>query len=362
MTVATNDNSRIYTGDGATTTFPFPVQFQQAQDLLVIKALASGTEQVLVLGADYTVTGAGTPTGGSVTVLGAAPTGQEKIAIVRDPPLTQLSDYTEGDKFPAETHERALDKLTMIAQRLRERLARALSLPDTGAPIYNVGGNRLANVGAPAAATDAATKNYADQVAAGIASARQQTLEARDEALALQGQADEAADQAKTWRDKAQEWALSGVIVEALDYSAKWWAGRAKDWANAAVDTVVAAGEYSARHYVAKAKAEADRAQAVADSVDAEAIAVLIANKADKVSADPQTFAGPVVVPGITVEHPSGALIVGARDSDAAFHIYMSGGKLKFYYHPGTTGDGVAGDKGELGQDGIFRAGDVGRL
>ena len=38
-----------------------------------------------------------------------------------------------NDAFPAETHERALDKLTMQAQRLSERIDRAVTVQDTSA-------------------------------------------------------------------------------------------------------------------------------------------------------------------------------------------------------------------------------------
>jgi hypothetical protein len=41
-------------------------------------------------------------------------------------PITQLVDYVYNDRFPAETHEKALDKLTMICQALGEVSARTL--------------------------------------------------------------------------------------------------------------------------------------------------------------------------------------------------------------------------------------------
>jgi len=86
MTIASVDNSRLYAGDGVSRTFPLPIPFQSAQDLLVIKRLANCSEQTLVLGADYSVAGAGLPAGGNIT-LEVAPLGTERIAIVRDPPL-----------------------------------------------------------------------------------------------------------------------------------------------------------------------------------------------------------------------------------------------------------------------------------
>jgi hypothetical protein len=42
---------------------------------------------------------------------------------------TQEVDYLSGDTFPAETHERALDRLTMLAQQNEASIARALVFP-----------------------------------------------------------------------------------------------------------------------------------------------------------------------------------------------------------------------------------------
>jgi hypothetical protein len=91
-------------------------------------------EDVLkTLGTDYSLTGAGNPLGGTVT-FNTAPASGHKILILRDTPLTQEVDYVANDAFPAETHEQALDKLTMLAQEMRSSggtLDRALRYPVT---------------------------------------------------------------------------------------------------------------------------------------------------------------------------------------------------------------------------------------
>jgi hypothetical protein len=51
------------------------------------------------------------------------------VSILRVLPLTQTVDYVPYDAFPAQTHEGALDKLTMIDQQLQEQIDRALKLP-----------------------------------------------------------------------------------------------------------------------------------------------------------------------------------------------------------------------------------------
>ena len=52
----------------------------------------------------------------------------ERLTILRAVPATQEADYVQNDAFPAESHERALDKLTMIAQQQAEQLSRTLRL------------------------------------------------------------------------------------------------------------------------------------------------------------------------------------------------------------------------------------------
>ena len=60
--------------------------------------------------------GEGDPNGGA---LGDdwARSGTSLVSIVRDIAATQLTSYEEADAFPAKTHERALDKLTMLFQQ-----------------------------------------------------------------------------------------------------------------------------------------------------------------------------------------------------------------------------------------------------
>ena len=53
--------------------------------------------------------------GGSVTFV-AAPATSVVVLVERSTPMTQEVNYTVYDKFPAETHERALDKLTVQIQ------------------------------------------------------------------------------------------------------------------------------------------------------------------------------------------------------------------------------------------------------
>ena len=129
MTVSTTESRIGYNGNGATTVFAFPYRFLTNTDLVVTLVRADTTQVVQTLNTDYTVTGAGDDAGGTVTMVVPPATGQQLI-LVRDMPLTQETDYISGDPFPAETHERALDKLTMISQRLESLISRSIRLSD----------------------------------------------------------------------------------------------------------------------------------------------------------------------------------------------------------------------------------------
>ena len=130
MTIASTVSKAVYDGNGSTTLFPVPFPFVREEDLTVIRRDQRGMDTRLALGEDYAVDGAGTPEGGGVT-LNAAPAEGERLLVRREPAIVQETDYQENDAFPAQTHEAALDLLTMIAQGLSERLDRAIALGPT---------------------------------------------------------------------------------------------------------------------------------------------------------------------------------------------------------------------------------------
>lgn len=60
--------------------------------------------------------------------MNTAPATGTSLVIARNVPLTQVTDYTPNDPFPAETHEQALDKLTMEVQQINEAINRSIKL------------------------------------------------------------------------------------------------------------------------------------------------------------------------------------------------------------------------------------------
>lgn len=127
MTISTTQNRVSYNGNGVTTEFAFPYRFLANEDLLVILVETDGTEVTQVLDTDYTVTGVGTDSSGEVTMI-VTPAVGERLVILRQVALTQETDYIEGDPFPAESHETALDKVTMGLQQMQEQIGRTLLL------------------------------------------------------------------------------------------------------------------------------------------------------------------------------------------------------------------------------------------
>ena len=130
MSISNTTNKIIYQGDGSTKQFPFSFRIFDETDLVVsLYEIAIGIETELTLNSDYTVTING-DNGGTV-IMATAPSSSYKLIIKRILPLTQETDYVEGDPFPAESHERALDKLTMITQQLNEQLDRTVKVDIT---------------------------------------------------------------------------------------------------------------------------------------------------------------------------------------------------------------------------------------
>lgn len=134
MTVGVDDELRIreYPGDDSATARAYGFKILDPDDLKVTRTNADGSETVLVRGTDYTVSGAGNPSGGNVTPLAPIVTGTS-WRIEGDMPLAQPTDYTAGDDFPAESHERGLDRSMIAHQEARRDIndttLRALLVP-----------------------------------------------------------------------------------------------------------------------------------------------------------------------------------------------------------------------------------------
>jgi microcystin-dependent protein len=137
MTVSTTATRTTYTGDATTTAFAVPFVFFGADELQVVeRVIATGGETVLTRGTHYTVSG-GNGAIGTVTAL-SAPAATVQWTIRRVTARTQLVDYLTGDAFPAETHERALDRLVALIQEIEDSVLRSLRAPIGDAAIADM--------------------------------------------------------------------------------------------------------------------------------------------------------------------------------------------------------------------------------
>lgn len=112
MTLTTEVNRADNTGNGVTDEFYYSFLIFDEDHLQVY---LDGEVQLT----GYSVSGVGEAVGGSV-IFDTPPANGVKVTLLRVVPQTQETDYLPYDPFPANTHERALDWLTMLVQQVRE--------------------------------------------------------------------------------------------------------------------------------------------------------------------------------------------------------------------------------------------------
>ncbi|WP_240514725.1 hypothetical protein [Klebsiella pneumoniae] len=156
----------------STSTGPFDIPFYFIENGHIVAELYTQNgddfnKTTLTVDVDYYLNGAGDKDGGQLTLLSAH--SGATLLIYRDPDATQLTSYQATGKFPATSHERALDKLTMLIQKFGwwwDSLA--LKKPNIFANYYDALNNRIRNLRDPSQAQDAATKNYVDSADNGL--------------------------------------------------------------------------------------------------------------------------------------------------------------------------------------------------
>jgi len=132
MTVSSPIARVVHVTHSALSVYAFPFKVFYDRDLAVDVVDEAFRVIPLSLLIDYTVTGLGQDQGGSINLTAS---GREKagsgldLVILRDVKIVQETDYSRYEVFPAETHEKALDRLTMICQQLMEMMSRAVIAP-----------------------------------------------------------------------------------------------------------------------------------------------------------------------------------------------------------------------------------------
>jgi hypothetical protein len=186
MTVTSPVAKVVHVTNGALAAYSFPFKVFKAEELTVCVVDASFRVMPLSLGADFTAAGLGRDQGGTITLTVA---GQDKagtgldLVILRQMNFVQETDYQANDLFPAETHEKALDILTMICQELLEKSNRALiAPPNLDEPIDY---SELAGLKAAAEEGADRAENAADRAEAGAARAETVTRELHGLSIAV---------------------------------------------------------------------------------------------------------------------------------------------------------------------------------
>lgn len=121
MSFTSETSKRTYLANGSQTVFAYDFLIYSSSHLAVY---IDGVLQVT----GFTTDGVGIATGGNVT-FSVAPTTGKIITLNLEVPFTQELDYQTASKFPATSHEKGLDLITMLAKRLNEVDSRALKFP-----------------------------------------------------------------------------------------------------------------------------------------------------------------------------------------------------------------------------------------
>lgn len=244
------------------TVFAYDFLLEDEDDLKVYRTPDGSTTPVLLtLTTDYTVSGTGTATGGTITMTDASFTIDEDdvITMVRDNVIDRQSGYQTSGDFTAEVVNAEFRRLFQILQNLDGVDARALKYPvgDTEGsdvelpPIDDLKGNTLAfnaTTGAPEAGPTAdevsSAQGYATAAAADAVSTAADAVSTAADVVTTGLKVGYAAEWANKAEDSLVTVAAGGDGVD--DYSAKHWAAKAETLVGSLGSVVTIEGEWDA--------------------------------------------------------------------------------------------------------------------
>lgn len=256
MTLSSTTNRVNYTGDGATSAYSYTFKIFSEDELLVTVTLNStGAETTLTKTTDYTVSGVGESSGGTVTLVDASQAWLDgdgdllatyDITIRRVVALKQNTDIRNQGSYYPEGIEDQFDKLVMADQQQQDEIDRSVKLPETIT-------SSSFDPTLPATSTNAANKALVYNSDSDGWAVGPSTTDIAN--------AQTNASNASASATLASQWAsLTSGIVDTTDYSAKAWAiggtgvtdtaskGAAKEWAIETASTVDGT-DYSAKEY-----------------------------------------------------------------------------------------------------------------
>lgn len=144
-----------YTANGVNVTFQYTFKIYASTDIQVIQTDLAGVESIVSSSA-YSVTGAGSDSGGNV-VFSVAPTNGYLITPRLKPPISQAVNLRNQGAYLPEEIEKMGDRQAMISAYLAEELSRTpkIDISSGGDPATYLQDCKAAQVAAEAAATTA---------------------------------------------------------------------------------------------------------------------------------------------------------------------------------------------------------------
>ena len=164
MTVSSQTSNKTFFGNGVTTVWDLPFRFLENSDIQAsLINPATGAVTPLVLGTDYTLTGAGLPeqfgtAPGKITTVTPVANGMQ-LYVERVMAIEQLTDIINQGEFLPEVHEDVFDRTTMLIQQSDAKADRALVRPG-GKDDYDAQGRRIKNLADPVDDGDATPKSW----------------------------------------------------------------------------------------------------------------------------------------------------------------------------------------------------------
>jgi hypothetical protein len=124
MTISSTVAPRVdYSGNGTTTVFAIPFVFYTSDDIVAVLVDSAGAETTWVISTNYSIGGGG--------VDAATGTLTATLTIYRRIDQTQETDFQPYDVIDADELERALDRLTLQGQDLKDQIDLAVTLSPT---------------------------------------------------------------------------------------------------------------------------------------------------------------------------------------------------------------------------------------
>jgi hypothetical protein len=131
MSISSTNSRNNYTGNNTTATYNYTFRILDQDDLLVTVRDTSDVETTLAITTDYTVTGVGSLSGGTIVLTAGNLATGYVLSIRRVVPLVQETDIRNQGAFYPEIHEDQFDRQVMMAQQQQDEVDRSVKLAET---------------------------------------------------------------------------------------------------------------------------------------------------------------------------------------------------------------------------------------